>query len=288
MKNTFIFIGVLAVHVLGFALQSVTLVQQNYYGAGFSTIVLAAKDAQLKDGLKKILRSSHLKNASGPDQIVDNCEGKSGCYKQTSLGYDGARTFLFGKFYLVKLDAANYGITEMYCNRIYQANDFKDGVVPGPGITPSASVINTEHTWPQSRFSGNFSTQLQKADLHHLFPTDSAMNSKRGNTIFGEVTKDVGSTNCSASRFGIGTGGHRQIFEPAHDHKGRVARALFYFSVRYDLPISTEEEVILKKWNHEHPVDETEKIRNDEIFRQQNNRNPFVDFPQLADQISDF
>lgn len=288
MKNVFIFIGVLAVHIFGFALQGVPPVHQKYYGSEFYGLLSSVKDSQLKDVIKKVLRSSHLKSETGADQIVDNCEGKKGCYRQTSLGYDGARTFLFGKFYLVKLDAANYGITEMYCNRIYDTNDFKGTTPPGPGITPSANVINTEHTWPQSRFSGNYSSQLQKADLHHLFPTDSGMNSKRGNTIFGEVTQDKGATNCSASRYGTGSAGGREIFEPADAHKGRVARAIFYFSVRYDMPISTEEEVVLKKWNHEHPVEEQEALRNDEIFKQQNNRNPFVDYPELADQIADF
>ncbi|MBC7419703.1 MAG: endonuclease [Bdellovibrio sp.] len=288
MKNVFLFVSVLAFHVFGFALQAIQPAQLNYYGSDFSTSVATSRDNQLKDALKKILRSQHLKVINGPDQIMKNCDGQKDCYAQTSLGYDGARTFLFGKFYLVKLDASNYGITEMYCNRIYQASDFKGVDLPGPGITPASSVINTEHTWPQSRFSGDYSTQMQKADLHHLFPTDSQMNSTRGNTIFGEVSHDVGHTNCTASRYGTGSAGSRQIFEPADDHKGRVARAIFYFSIRYDMAISQEEEVVLKKWHIQHPVDPQEALRNDEIFRQQNNRNPFIDYPELAQKISDF
>ena len=124
--------------------------------------------------------------------------------------------------------------------------------------------------------------------MHHLYPTDSKMNSIRGNTIFGEVNQDHGNLNCSASRYGSGTAGSTLIYEPPSDHKGHVARSLFYFSVRYDLPIRPEEEVVLKKWNQEHPVDEEEKARNDEIAKLQGDRNPFVDHPEMADEISDF
>ncbi len=280
---------VFVTQVFCFAFQTLVSAEKTYYGSEFHNSVLEnSKDAQLKESLKKILRSIHIRNPNGFDQIVEKCESKGGCYSQTSLGYNAARSFLFGHFYLIKVDAGNYGITEMYCNRVYQTSDFGDGGRPGPGITPDSTVINTEHTWPQSRFTGRYPKDLQKADLHHLFPTDSRMNSIRGNTIFGEVSKDVGTLVCNASRFGTGTAGSREIFEPADNHKGRVARALFYFSVRYDLAITQEEEVVLKKWNQEHPVDAQEITRNEEIYKRQGNRNPFIDYPQLAQKISDF
>ena len=285
IKSGLVFAAVLVTHVFAFALQTFT---PNYYGPQFTTSVLVGKDEALKTALKKILRSGHATAENGPDQIVNRCDGIKNCYMQTSLGYDGAKTFLFGKFYLVQVDATNYGVKEMYCDRIFQTTDFKNKSFPGPGLIPDPTVINTEHTWPQSRFSRKYSTQMQKADLHHLFPTDSGMNSKRGSNIFGEVKQDMGQLNCSASRYGTGSAGSRLVFEPADAHKGHVARAIFYFSIRYDLPISTDEEVVLKKWNNEHPVDPQEAARNEEIFRQQSNRNPFIDYPELAEKISDF
>lgn len=261
-----------------------------YYGEEFYKLVLnKAKDAQAKEALKKILKSGHVADpASGYDKIVPSCDSLKGCYQQIITGYGRAREFLFGKFYLVKLDASNYGIKEMYCDRIYQKEDFTHGDKPGPGIIPDNTIINVEHTWPQSRFSGRYSKELQKSDLHHLFPTDSSMNSLRGNTIFGEVEHDHGHTKCNASRYGSGSAGGMDIFEPPSDHKGHVARALMYFSIRYDMPIRPEEENVLKKWNQEHPVDDEEALRNEEIAKIQGNRNPFIDFPTLAGQISDF
>jgi deoxyribonuclease I len=270
-------------------LQAVSDRQKFYYGADFQTDILhKAHNDEVKEALKKILKSGHIISSNNYDQLAVNCDSTKNCVAQRTTGYDKARSFLFGNFYLVPIDTNHFGLKEMYCSRIYQNDDFKGGQQPGPGIVPDNSIINIEHTWPQSKFSGRYSKELQKSDMHHLFPTDSKMNSLRGNTFFGEVEKDSGKTNCAASRFGNGTMGSVKIFEPPAEHKGHVARALFYFSVRYDLPIRSEEEVILKKWNNEFPVDAEEMARNTEIEKIQNNRNPFVDYPELANQVADF
>ena len=73
------------------------------------------------------------------------------------------------------------------------------------------------------------------------------MNATRGNHIFGVVNKDDSHVKCSVSRSGLGSAGSATIFEPPDHHKGHVARAIFYFSIRYDIPISLDEEVVLKK-----------------------------------------
>jgi deoxyribonuclease-1 len=264
-----------------------------YYGHEFNQSKNQLKNEELKTKLREVLTSGHVSPVNPSevqidDQIVKSCDSIKNCKEQTSLGYDRARQYLFGTFYLVSANQG-YGVKEMYCDRIYTAEDFKNGIgAPAPGIVPEGTVINTEHTWPQSRFTGKYPKDIQKADMHHLFPTDSQMNSLRGNTIFGEVTKDSNKTKCNASKYGPGLGASRDVFEPPQTHKGRVARALFYFSVRYELPISAAEEVVLKRWNHESPVDQQEILRNNEIFKLQGNRNPFIDYPELADQIQDF
>ena len=199
-----------------------------------------------------------------------------------------ARKFLFGKFYLVKIDSSNYGINEKYCDRVYQNEDFKTGSKPGPDVVPDNAIINVEHTWPQSKFSGRYPKSLQKSDLHHLYPTDSQMNSTRGHVIFGRVDSEGQHTKCAASKIGVGSAGGVTIFEPPNNHKGHVARSLFYFSLRYDMPITAAEEVVLKIWNKSFPVDQEEKSRNDEIFKIQKNRNPFIDHPEMTNDISDF
>jgi deoxyribonuclease-1 len=281
--------------LIAFALTSIAIASNSvpYYGHEFNQSKNQLKNEELKAKLREVLTSGHVaptnpSEVQVDDQIVKSCDAIKNCKEHTSLGYDRARQFLFGTFYLVQA-GSGYGIKEMYCDRIYTDADFKSGIGgPAPGIVPEATVINTEHTWPQSRFTGKYSRDTQKSDLHHLFPTDSQMNSLRGNTIFGEVIKDSNKTKCNASKYGPGQGASRDVFEPPQAHKGHVARALFYFSVRYELPISTAEEVILKKWSRESPVDDQEILRNNEIYKLQGNRNPFIDYPELADQIQDF
>lgn len=259
-----------------------------YYGEKFHRdLATGIKDEGLKSNIKLVLRSYHLRVEGSYDQILKGCDGK-GCYSQSSIGYDGARVYLLGKFYLRDNGGGNYSIVDVYCDAEKTAEDFRDGAGPAPNKIPDNNVINVEHTWPQSRFSTKFDRGLQKADLHHLFPTDSQINSVRGNNSFGEVIKDTKQLDCPASRFGKSDQGGNDIFEPPQNHKGNVARALFYFSLRYDLPIDPVQENFLRQWSKEDPVDEEEIRRNEDIYKAQGNRNPFIDFPYLEDRLNDF
>lgn len=198
-----------------------------------------------------------------------------------SVGYNSAKSYLFGQLHLEK-NAQGYFVRDLYCG----AEITKD---VGPGNLPDQSQLNTEHTWPQSKFSGSFNKDTQKSDLHHLFPTDTKANSTRGNYEFAEVAKNYNLKGCEDSKSGPSvTSGGNNYFEPPTSHKGNVARALFYFSVRYKMPISDAQEAFLKQWNHLDPVDGEEMARNDAIEKIQGNRNPFIDRPELADQISNF
>lgn len=261
-----------------------------YYGEEFYAALKAGDtDDTLVYKIKAVLRSYHVKQNGKPDLIVKSCLDQKGnpCYAHTPISYGEARKFLMGKFYLHSDGAGGYTVKDVYCNVERPARDFRKQA-PKPGTIPDNKVINVEHTWPQSRFARKFSDDLQKSDLHHLFPTDSQLNAIRGNNLFGEVTTDLIDLKCPASRFGVGSAGQEDVFEPPQQHKGNVARALFYFSVRYDLFITGDEEKILRKWHVEDPVDDEEMRRNNEIFKVQSNRNPFIDFPEIVDSISNF
>lgn len=204
--------------------------------------------------------------------------------KQNVLGYDGARKILFGRMFIKNDGNGNY-ITDVYCHKKFDVNA---GV--NKNTIPDGNKINCEHTWPQSRFTGAFPNEMQKSDLHHLFPTDSHANSTRGNDTFTEVSRDSGQldADCSISKFGSSTTGRDNGFEPPLEQKGNVARALFYFSVRYKIAISKNEEDVLRRWNDLDPVDQEEMDQNNIIEEVQGNRNPFIDFQGLANDISNF
>jgi hypothetical protein len=259
-----------------------------YYGDQFfQDLNSGVGNQDLKNELKQILKSYHVANDGVMDKIVSDCAAATGtCYAHNVVGYNGARVFLMGNFYLVN-ENGSYGVKDVYCDTVRHASEFKHGA-PGPNAIPDNTVVNIEHTWPQSRFTGKYPNEMQKSDLHHLFPTDSQLNAIRGNYWFGEVTKDSKNLKCNSARIGTGSLGGQQIFQPPQDHRGHVARALFYFSIRYDLAIDPMEEVVLRKWNRENPVDDEEMRRNNEIYKVQGNRNPFVDYPDLADRIADF
>lgn len=197
------------------------------------------------------------------------------------LDYKEARKYLFGQLFLQKRQG-HYFIKDAYCQKTYV-----ESMGVGPGKIPVAKFINCEHTWPQSRFNSNEDRFTQKGDLHHLFPVDSRSNSSRSNIDFGDVNGEP-LTNCPRSKRGDDLNTNSTSFEPPKEHKGNVARALFYFSVRYRISIDDIEEAYLKEWNRVDPVDQAEKSRHEQIYQIQGNRNPFIDDSTLADQIDNF
>ena len=202
---------------------------------------------------------------------------------QISYNYREARTKLFNEIHLER-DEKGYFIKGVYCQEKYYPFN---GEAPGNRL-PNSDKFNTEHTWPQSKFSRRFNANVQKTDLHHLFPTFSKINSERGNFPFAEVDNQR-QVSCGESHSGQALNtGSGIYFEPPDTHKGNVARAMFYFSVRYQIAIDPIQEEYLKVWHREDPVDLAEKTRHEKIFKLQRNRNPFIDSPELVQRISDF
>jgi deoxyribonuclease-1 len=77
-------------------------------------------------------------------------------------------------------------------------------------------------------------------------------------------------------------------FQPPPTVRGDVSRSLFYFSIRYEAPIDDSQELILRKWDEEDPVDDIERRRADVIEDEQGNRNPFIIDSTIVDRIEDF
>lgn len=178
----------------------------------------------------------------------------------TSVDYREARRHIF-----TNIDNHNGMVECVYTGRVEPCNSI-----------PNPNNMNTEHTWPQSHGA----TGVAKSDIHHLFPTDSQANSTRGSLPFGEVTNAVwseGQSECD-----------QEVFEVRPAHRGNVARAIFYFAVRYGKSIDADEEATLRHWHQEDAVDDAERERCNKIENVQHNRNPFVDRPDFVDMIRDF
>lgn len=141
---------------------------------------------------------------------------------------------------------------------------------------------NEEHSFPQSFQRG--SKAGTGRDMHAIFASDSSINGSRGNIPFGNKGKlieenDVGKIyRYEGNRF----------FYPKIN-RGPLARASLYILTCYKgcahpqyLPKESLE------WMVEAAQEEVslwEKHRNQELFTLQGNRNPFIDYPELAKTI---
>lgn len=188
--------------------------------------------------------------------------------KSSSISYKDAKKRMFKRNGLDDQDGKVYSV---------YSDDFKPA-----GKVPFHREMNAEHTWPKSKGS---KTKPAVSDLHHLYPCESEINSVRSSYPFCEVTKVV----VDGGRSVLGTDKDGSTcFEPPKEHRGNVARAMFYFATRYQKRIDPKQEAWFKKWHKEDPVDASEITRNEAISRIQRNTNPYIDQPELVDFISDF
>jgi len=192
----------------------------------------------------------------------------------TVLGYNTARDRMYGN-----IDNVSGQVECIYTGRKATFNT---------RATATANNFNCEHTWPQSKFS---EANPMVSDIHHLFSSDEAANSKRSNYPFGVVTS--ASWTVGGSKYGSGYGG-QTVFEPRDEHKGDCARAMFYFITRYpenhgafwgDSPY---QEAAFRDWSKRFPPTAKSKARNNGVQQYQGNRNPFIDHPEFIDRIASF
>lgn len=239
-------------------------------------------EKELREELYNLSAKIHIVVEGKNDTLAEACPLNQRCLSQRlDLSYLEARKIMFGDLFLQSKGNGKYTLKDVYCNK---SIDQTQGV--GPDKIPNSSLINCEHTWPQSKFNPKYPAELQKTDLHHLFPSDMRANSTRNNHPFAEVSGRPTNSSCTDSQIGFSLSSPEiTSFEPPLEHKGNVARAIYYFSIRYKMPIAETEAEYLRVWNTQDPVDEAEIVRNDKIMNVQGNRNPFVDYPDLINLL---
>ena len=147
---------------------------------------------------------------------------------------------------------------------------------------------NREHVWAKAL--GGFGNEGAGSDLHHIRPSDAAINNTRGDKKYGNV--NGGASANGSSLVGEMTGGSYagSYFEPLDNAKGDVARICLYVYARYggemskcnDIKNVFESVDVLLEWCARDPVDEWEMRRNDVVEEIQGNRNVFIDYPEYA------
>lgn len=153
------------------------------------------------------------------------------------------------------------------------------GLLVEPDGTTTPGTLNTEHSWPQSMGAD---VSPARCDLHHLYPADGAVNSRRSNLPFGEVVE--ASWQEAGSARGVDSLGET-VFEPRDVHKGNVARSLLYFAARYDYAIDPSYQRLLQEWSAFDPPDMAEIRRTLAIGDEQGAVNPYVLCPESVDLL---
>ena len=180
-------------------------------------------------------------------------------------------------------------VWDMYSSKTYYFRGFS-----------SVSGMNKEHSFPKSWWGG---TEVDAyTDLNHLYPSDGDANLAKNNHPLGEVetaSYNNGVTKVGTPKKGQG-GGDGSVFEPADQYKGDFARTYFYMATCYQdykwkytymvnnsdwKTLNTWAIDLLLKWSRNDPVSDKETTRNDAVYRVQNNRNPFIDHPELVEYI---
>lgn len=193
---------------------------------------------------------------------------------QTGIAdYEEARPLLWRQVY------AEGGRT-LYCGQAFGA-DYNPG-------------LNIEHVFPMSWVTNALDCGRRKAcrrtsdrfnqieaDLHNLFPSRTEMNKARGAMPFGDIPGE-------RRRFGecdFEVDEDRRIVEPRPGARGEIARAMFYMRNTYGLVLFDDFGRRLKQWHRDDPVSDAERRRNDAIEQIQGTRNPYIDQPELVEEI---
>ena len=246
------------------------------------------KDAELKDSLKSCIRS------------------------HTAIPYGSGANSTWGVFYYSDRDADGYCM-DMYCDTWYKFSSV-GSVVTG---------CNIEHSFAKSWWGGGENDAYK--DCYHLNPSNSTANSARSNYPLGVPTKEIKDQSATGSlRVGKMHHETMDVdfwvFEPKDEYKGDFARAYFYMATCYGhwsdgrsepvlsqysgwrldnsdvgskfamqndnyLEFQPWEQEVLIQWHRQDPVSEKEINRQDAVSNFQHNRNPYIDYPYLAEYI---
>ena len=230
----------------------------------------------------------------------------------SSLGYDG----LWSAYNITDL-RDNGKVWDMYsdCSWTYSSDQCGS-------YSKECDCYNREHSIPKSWYGDTKSGP--GCDIFHLVPTDGKVNGMRSNYAFGEVSNasytydgakkgtaksiTIIGGNTIAGNTGATISCSGTVFEPRDEYKGDFARGYMGAMVRWmnDHQSFTDSDggkifssnyssgafgltsygvALLMKWHRQDPVSQKEIDRNNGIQQTQGNRNPFIDYPYLAEFI---
>ena len=230
----------------------------------------------------------------------------------SSLGYDG----LWDAYPYTDVHENGY-VWDMYSDCTWKSiNSNHCG-----NYSNECDCYNREHSIPKSWYGGT--TSGPGCDIFHLVPTDGKVNGIRSNYPFGEVSSadynkhgnkkgtaksiTIIGGNTIAGNTGVTISASGTVFEPRDEYKGDFARGYMGALLKWagdkaftdgegsktfttnfstgSFGLTKYGVALLMKWHRQDPVSQKEVDRNNGIQQTQGNRNPFIDYPYLAEYI---
>lgn len=245
---------------------SVTLLAQ--VPAGYYNSAIGKKQAELKTALHLIIKTANVPS------------------------YGSGTNSTWAAFAKMDIRPEDGTVWDMYSNNHVAFNG-----------NSAASGMNIEHSFAKSWWGDG---RQAAQDVQHLCPSNSTANSAKGSwpmaVVDGKITFGNGCIKVgkSSSKAGMAL----DAWEPADEYKGDFARMYMYMVTCYEdyatlwtgnsvnqldnntYPVFEQWTVdLLLKWNKQDPVSQKEITRTNEAYKVQGNRNPYIDYPILAEYI---
>ena len=250
--------------------------------------------------LNTLLVLSFALVAQVPSGYYDKASGKTEAQLKTTLysvissGYVTKSYDYLYTIYATSDVTSDGKVWDMYSTCTWTPGQKKCG-----NYSTVCDCYNREHSIPQSWFD---SRSPMVSDAFHVYPTDGKVNGQRSSYPFGEcangTTLSRGKGRLGSSTF---SGYSGTVFEPDDEYKGDFARTYFYFATRYENIMTTIDgesfnntvypaftswsQSLFLKWHRQDPVSQKEITRNNAIYAHQKNRNPYIDYPELAEYV---
>lgn len=183
-----------------------------------------------------------------------------------------------------------------FCEYSNEPYFYTGAFAPSPGGWNN-TPFSREHIFARSWMPTNPSAGTAEHDDYHnlALANNNEVNSPRSNYPMGNVVSSPNNIWFESRR---GRDENNNIvYEVRDDFKGNVARSIFYMAVAYngkggswafnDLPTRGPDQDIelLKEWHFQDLPDNLEIAKHEFIYDLQDNRNPFIDFPELVNCI---
>ncbi|CAK9017561.1 Extracellular ribonuclease [Durusdinium trenchii] len=245
------------------------------------------------------VKNAQLKEAGGGSGVKRRIHMKTPKWLPYSAPADGAAKDVWDALTLMDASMDGSGkIILLYSGYV---------ISPGERDREFQAGWNREHVWPRSK--GGLSTRSPGpgTDLHNLHAADISVNSARGNKDFDDLVEtDDGVQVVVDSSPPPGYDSMKRLclvsedaWAPGDAAKGTVARALMYMACMYadhglrlveghtaEGHLQLGNLSAIRRWAGAFPPSQREKRRNDLAESLQENRNPFIDDPDLCSAVA--